>query len=85
MTVTMKLITELYHHKEGRGRVAGVVLSVTDLGAVVGPVLFSWLYAKEGLGPWGPRLCFLAMAATGAVATVGFFMSSKREKDLPSV
>jgi MFS family permease len=79
LTVSMKLVTELYHDKDGRGRAAGVVLSVSDVGTVIGPILFTHLYDR------GPGLSFLSMAAASGVAIVLFWLSTGREKDLPQV
>jgi predicted MFS family arabinose efflux permease len=80
MTVSMKQVTSLYLEKEGKGRVAGVVLSVTDIGTVLGPTCYMWVY-----GHLSPALCFITMALTGAAATAAFWFSEGREKDMPTV
>lgn len=82
MTVNLKLVGELYHNKGGQGRLFAVVGSVTDLGTVIGPMLYPWIH---GFPNGGPSFSFLAMGATSAVAAVGFSLSAGREKDLPTV
>lgn len=80
MTVSMKQVTSMYLEKEGKGRVAGVVLSVTDIGTVLGPACYMWVY-----GHLSPALGFITMAITAAAATVAFWFSEGREKDMPTV
>jgi multidrug resistance protein len=64
--VGFALIADLYGPDE-RGRIAGLVMSGTSFGVIVGPTIGGWLYELGGV-----RTPFIAVTVLATIATVGF-------------
>jgi DHA1 family solute carrier family 18 vesicular amine transporter 1/2 len=71
--VGFALLADLYSQEE-RGRVMGLVMSVTNFAFMIGPTLGGWLYEAGGI-----RLPFLFVAALAVVGAIAFMWF-----DLPS-
>jgi len=64
--VGFALLADLYSQEE-RGRVMGLVMSVTNFAFMIGPTLGGWLYEAGGI-----RLPFLFVAALAVVGAIAF-------------
>jgi MFS transporter, DHA1 family, solute carrier family 18 (vesicular amine transporter), member 1/2 len=73
--VGFALIADLYSQQE-RGRVMGLVMSVTNFAFMIGPTLGGWLYEAGGIR--SPFLFVAALAVAGAIAFMWFDLPAPR-------